>query len=183
VLFFRHLKIHEEKFCMALSKKIKDIPKESVCFSKQMHPYFSDSYEFSSDKEQSIKEFYFGIFNYIPKWVNCMMKIRNAIAKPLGFSSHPDITMSPPMSDFTVGSEAGFLTIKYLNEREVVSWAQDEHMDLYISVMMLRKGTYRVSSLVNLKSRRAILYMKIIQPFHQIIAKLTIKNAIKRARI
>lgn len=168
---------------MGLSPKIMDIAEESVFFSKKMNPNFSDSYEFSSEHEQSVKQCYLGIFNYIPQWLKWMMKIRNAIAKPHGFSSHPEVTMSPPTQDFSVGSHAGFLTISYINEREVVASAHDKHMDLLISVMMIAKDTYRVSNLVNLKTRRARLYMKIIQPFHPIIVKATIKKAIKMASV
>lgn len=168
---------------MPISIKSKDIPPDSYLCAKEQEPLYTDAFEFIGAKSQSIQAVYVGIFGVLPKWIVALMQLRNAMVKPFGFPVEQQIQMAPSLEAFDVGAKAGFLTIEHIDSSEVVAAAYDKHMDLWISVMEISKQVYRVSTLVNLKTRRAKIYMGLIKPLHKLVAKQSIISAAKHKRI
>lgn len=163
--------------------KLRPIHQESYLYTKTAEPYFSDAYDFVAVKSQSIEYVYHGIFGYMPNWIGSLLKIRNKLVKPFGFKVGNKFHMSPPLDKFYVGSQAGFIFIEHLDEREVVFAAYEDKMSFWISVMNVDEKLYRVSTLVNLHSRASQVYLKIIKPFHIFITKWSIHQAMQACRV
>ena len=110
------------------------------------------------------------------------LKVRNTIVKPLGFEVS-NTNMSLPIEQIAEGNKAGFLSFENVSENEVVCGAYEKNMDMWVSVLKISDNGFAVSTLVNLKTTTGRLYMALIKPFHKIIAKHGIKQAIKTGRL
>ncbi len=110
------------------------------------------------------------------------MKIRNSIVKHLGFSVS-NTEMSLPIEDIKEGKTAGFLTIEHVSSVELVCASYEKNMDMWLSVSKISNDQYAVSTLVNLKTKTGKVYMLVIKPFHKLIAKYCINQALKSGRI
>ena len=144
---------------------------------------FSDAYEFKATQLQSIDKVYMGVFGTLPNWVTFLMKLRNIVVKPFGLTTGSTIQMAPKTGQLCQGAKAGFLTIEHLDKHEIVANASDNDMGMYISVMHLEQQTYRISTLVNLKSCRAKIYVACVKPFHRRVVPQSIISALKANRI
>jgi len=123
----------------------------------------------------------YAIFAYLPQWVNVLMRIRNVIVSFFGFNVGQD-NLSPKSNELSVEDKAGFLTVTEKYNNEIISFAEDKHMDFYLSVA-IKDNTIIVSTLVNQKTIIGRIYVNCILPFHYIIARTVIRNAIKSGRI
>jgi len=164
---------------------VKEIPfpTQSLVEGKESSRFYRDSFKFSSSKTNlDAKRVYHAIFAYLPNSVQRALKVRNAIVKPFGFSAS-NTEMSLPLEEIKSGKKAGFLTIEQVTDEEVVCGAYENNMDMWLSVMKVAEGEYAVSTLVNLKTTTGRLYMALIKPFHKLVAKYCIKQAIKAGRL
>lgn len=123
----------------------------------------------------------YAIFAYLPQWVNALMRMRNRIVSVLGFEVGKS-NLRPKEGELSIGDKAGFLTISEKYEGEIISYAEDKHMDFYLSVA-IKGSDIIVSTLVNQKTLIGRMYVNLILPFHYIIARTVINNAIKAGRI
>jgi len=91
--------------------------------------------------------------------------------------------MSLAYEDIREGQEAGFLIIDKVSELELVCVAYEKNMDMWLSVLKVSDDQFAISTLVNLKTKVGKVYMIFIKPFHKIVAKYCIKQALKSGRI
>ena len=149
---------------------------------KQGKYYFRDALATRhSNNHLSPSQIQYAIFAYLPSWVNALMRVRNCIVSVFGFKVGKD-SLRPESSELSVGDRAGFLTISEKFEDEIISYAEDKHMDFYLSVA-IKNGNVIVSTLVNKKTLIGRIYVNAILPFHYVIARTVINNAIKAGRI
>lgn len=134
-----------------------------------------------TQQELSPAQLQYNIFAYMPTWVNGLMKLRNFLVKKLGFEVGQE-TMSKDHYKLEVGQKAGFLTIVEIHHNEIISFAEDQHMEFYLSVIKTAE-TVIVSTLVNPKNRIGKLYLSAVLPFHHLIARTVINNSAKAGRI
>lgn len=160
-----------------------DFPSTTEINGKESDVYYRDSFRVMV-KPQNLeaKQVYHRIFGFIPTPVQWAFKLRNSVVKWLGFSVS-NTEMSLPLDDIQVGKKAGFLTVEYVSELEIVCGAYEKNMDMWISVLRLDNQEFAISTLVNLKTKSGKIYMALIKPFHKMVAKYTIKQAIKAGRI
>lgn len=157
-------------------------PEQDILSQKTEAPYFRDALSAKISQQQlSPSELQYAIFNYMPNWVNQLMSLRNKIVKLFGFDVGQN-NMQPEKAELEVGDQAGFLTISEKYDDEIISHAEDKHMSFYISVKK-QNDTVIVSTLVNQKSLIGRVYVNAILPFHYVIARTVIYNAIKAERI
>lgn len=121
------------------------------------------------------------IFAFLPQWVNVLLQIRNHVVSVFGFKVGKD-SLRPTSNELSIGDKAGFLTVSEKHEGEIISIAEDKHMDFYLSVA-IKDSHIIVSTLVNQKTLIGRIYVNLILPFHYIIARTVINNAIKAGRI
>ncbi|WP_201778247.1 DUF2867 domain-containing protein [Thalassomonas viridans] len=150
---------------------------------KELNPYYCDSFKVkTSKKDLEAIEVYHSIFGFLPMPVQWALKIRNSIVKWLGFSAS-NTEMSLPLEDIVEGKKAGFLTIELVSDSEIICGAYEPNMDMWLSVLKISEQEFAVSTLVNLKTTSGKLYMAFIKPFHKLVAKYCIKQALKADRI
>ncbi|WP_318412045.1 DUF2867 domain-containing protein [Photobacterium leiognathi] len=145
--------------------------------------YYRDSFSVNiSQQNLNAIDVYYAIFAHLPKPVIIAMKIRNKIMGWLGFSAGAT-EVSLPKEQIATGKQAGFLVFESVSEMEVVAAAYEKNMDMWLSVLKLSEREYAVSTLVNLKTRSGRLYMAFIKPFHKLVAKFCIAQALRAKRI
>jgi len=160
-----------------------EFPAEAEINGKESQSYFRDSFKFRTNKTNlGAKNVYHSIFGFLPAPVQWALKIRNAIVKCFGFSAS-NTEMSLPLEDIVAGKKAGFLTIDAVSETEVICSAYEPNMDMWLSILKLSEHEFAVSTLVNLKTTSGKCYMNLIKPFHKLVAKYCIKQALKSGRI
>jgi len=149
---------------------------------KTHHHFFRDALATSrNNKELTPSQIQHAIFSHMPPWVNVLMKIRNRVVSIFGFEVGSD-NLKPKSDELEIGDRAGFLTISEKYQNEIISRAEDKHMEFYISVAV-PDNQIVVSTLVNQKTLIGRVYVNLILPFHYVIARTVINNAIKAGRI
>jgi hypothetical protein len=157
-------------------------PQSDNLAKKTKGPYFRDALAVKlTKKELSPSQLQHAIFAYMPNWVSTLMRLRNRIVKLFGFKVGAD-NLKPTSDELDIGDKAGFLTITEKSENEIISYSEDKHMTFYISVLKTSDEVI-VSTLVNQKTLIGRIYVNCILPFHYIIARTVINNAIKANRI
>ncbi len=160
-----------------------EFPAVTKIHGKEQGSYYRDSFKFKiNQSDLKAKHVYHGIFGFLPKPVQLALSLRNNLVKYFGFSAS-NTQMSLPLADIEAGKKAGFLTIESVVDSEIICGAYEANMDMWLSVLMLSKQEFAVSTLVNLKTRTGKIYMAIVKPFHKVIAKYCIKQALKSGRI
>jgi hypothetical protein len=160
-------------------------PKNDKLAAKISKHYFRDALATKRiNKDLSASQLQFAIFAYMPRWVGWLMKIRNYCVALFGFSvgTKEEGGMSPQVDEMKVGDHAGFLQVTEKTDHEIVSSAEDKHMDFYLSVA-IQGNDVVVSTLVNQKTIIGRIYVNLILPFHYVIARSVINNAIRAGRI
>lgn len=117
----------------------------------------------------------------MPSWVSKLMRARNRIVKLFGFEVGAD-NLTPNSDELKIGDKAGFLTVIEKTQDEIISYAEDKHMIFYISVLK-QADQVIVSTLVNQKTLIGRLYVNSILPFHYVIARTVMNNALKAKRL
>ena len=169
---------------MKLFRKINSLNKPFAdrLAEKEGEYYFRDALVVEATQNHlSPSQVQYAIFAYLPQWVNTLMRIRNRIVSVFGFKVGKD-NLTPTSDELSVGDKAGFLTISEKYEDEVISYAEDKHMDFYLSVS-IKNSQIIVSTLVNQQTLIGRVYVNLILPFHYVIARIVINNALKSGRI
>merc|ERR1711916_41409 len=111
----------------------------------------------------------------MPNWVNRMMTVRNKMVAAFGFNTGEGMMPAQVPNALNEGDRAGFLTVIKKTDREIISFAQDKHMQFYLSVRKAESQAV-VSTLVNPTTKIGWLYLQIIRPFHWLIARSVLHN-------
>lgn len=157
-------------------------PFNDALAEKQTRHFFRDALSTPINQHTlSPSQLQFAIFNTLPDWVTTLMKLRNRIVKVFGFKVGL-ASLKPACDEMEIGTKAGFLTVVEKRDDEIISVADDKHMTFYLSVRK-HNGQVIVSTLVNQKTIIGRIYVTGILPFHYIIARTVINNAINAQRI
>ncbi|WP_415903755.1 DUF2867 domain-containing protein [Neptuniibacter sp. QD48_55] len=160
-----------------------EFPSKTTIYGKESESYYRDSFQVSvRHNGLNAKDVYHRIFGYMPKSMQLALKIRNAVVKMFGFSAS-STEMSLSLNEIEEGRKAGFLNIELVTDGEVVCGAYEPNMDMWLSVMKTSDHEFAVSTLVNLKTKSGKIYMAMIKPFHKVVAKYCIHQAIKAGRL
>lgn len=150
--------------------------------TKATNHYFRDALAVTIQRNDlTPSQLQHAIFAHMPGWVSGLMSLRNRLVQVFGFEVGQS-NMAPQHSELETGETAGFLTVIEKYDNEIISHAEDKHMAFYLSVAKL-PGKVVVSTLVNQKTLLGRIYVNAILPFHYIIARVVINNAINAGRI
>lgn len=160
-----------------------EFPEATKICGKERGSFYRDSFKVQVSKEKlEARQVYHGIFGFLPQPVRLALRLRNSIMRWFGFSAS-SAEMSRPLEDIKAGKSAGFLVIDSVSISEVVCRASEANMDMWLSVLKLSEQEFAVSTLVNLKTGSGKAYMTCIKPFHKLVVKYSIRQALKFGRI
>lgn len=144
---------------------MKNIPTNSL-IEKYLPADYVDSYsrEIVCNKEITPNEFRNLAFNQLPKWIDWLMNLRNAIVKPFGLDTKSRFT--DMVSD--------------KNEHEEIFGMSDRHLDFHVSMWCGEhrdgKQDLRIITVVKYNNWFGRLYFFVIRLFHGIIIQSILKN-------
>lgn len=138
---------------------------------------FADGYSVQADRtyvdaEQAAR----AVFADPPRMVQCLMALRNEIVAPFGLKAGPDL------SDRGLGKIDVFPIISSTNA-EVVVGGDDRHLDfrVWIGIQPGAKGSeVTISTLVKINHPLGRLYLFAIMPFHKLLSRSLLQQAINR---
>lgn len=163
--------------------KAVSIPSDDYLSKQKQKSYFRDALAVPlQHKHLQPDQIQLAIFGYMPNWVNRMMTVRDKMVAALGFNTGEGMMPAQVPNALNEGDRAGFLTVIEKTDREIISFAQDKHMQFYLSVRKAESQAV-VSTLVNPTTKIGWLYLQIIRPFHWLIARSVLHNAAKQQRI
>lgn len=144
---------------------MRDIPKNSLIENFLPADYVDTfSREITGKQVITPQEFIHLAFNRPPKWLNWLMKLRNAIVKPLGLDTH---------SNFTEMIYAS-------SPNEEIFGMPDKHLTFHVSMWC---GDYkdgkqelRITTIVKYNNWFGKIYFFIIKPFHVVIIRSILNN-------
>ncbi len=157
---------------------------------------FCDAYEAKVSLPQlDVREAYEAIFAHQPKWVAILLSIRGLFASIVGLK-HPDINSNTTKVDkleasdsrapYQIGSRAGLFLVQAITAKELTLGLDDKHLNFRVSVLRsvdnnIEKVT--VSTVVELNNLLGRTYLQVIKPFHKLIVRTILQNALKAGRI
>lgn len=116
----------------------------------------------------------------MPPFVEQLMKLRNALVRPLGLKSGAKPLAAETEQAIRTGGSTSVMSVAAKAVDETVLWLTDRHLDCYISVRVAGCDTV-VSTAVHYHNRFGRFYMTCIRPFHNIVVRRSIKKAIQTA--
>lgn len=144
---------------------MKNIPTDSL-IANYLPADHIDTFSRVVARTQSItpKEFLDLAFTQLPKWINWLMKLRNAIVKPLKLE--------------TSGRFMDMICAK--SPTELIFGMPDKHLTFYVSMWCGdykdSKQELRITTVVKYNNWFGKLYFFVIRPFHNIIVNSLLKN-------
>ena len=129
---------------------------------------YSDSYslDVSSDAELCPGKLLESVFSDTPRWVNGLMRVRNALVAPFGLKA----------GESRVFRKA----IVEQSEREAILSNDDNHLifKVTLSVFPRPDGVRRIniSTVVQYHNRLGRIYFALIRPFHRIIVRRMLRR-------
>lgn len=148
--------------------KRKDIPADSL-IKNYLPADYMDSYSCVITSKQAIapEEFHNLAFNQLPEWIDWLMRLRNAIVKPLGLNTEGKFT--DMLSDKNAHEEIFGMPDKHLNF----------HVSMWCGEYKDEKQELRITTVVKYNNRLGRIYFFIIRPFHGIIIKSILNHLSK----
>lgn len=132
--------------------------------------YLPADYIDSFSKEVETKEsitpdaFFDMAFNQFPAWIDWLLKLRNAIVKPLGLDT------TSRFSD----------SICERNDNEIIWGMPDKHLNFHVSMWCGEyrdgKQELRITTVVKYNNWLGRAYFFVIRPFHRLIIKSILKR-------
>lgn len=132
---------------------------------------YSDSYslDVSSDAKLCPGELLESVFSDTPRWVNGLMKIRNAFVAPFGLKTGESRNVFRK-------------AIVEKSEQEAVLSNDDKHLIFTVSLSVISRpdGIRRIciSTAVQYHNRLGRIYFALIRPFHRIIVRHMLRRIV-----
>jgi len=138
---------------------------------------FSDSFS-TTNHTDDLGTISNSIFGTVPKWIEFLLKIRNAIVKLFGLKTEKPEDFN---TNFRVGGYIGFFKIYSIEDCEIILGADDKHLNFRVSIYNSKEEQFniKVTTLVEYNNRFGRIYMAVVKPFHHVIVKIMVKQAYK----
>jgi len=143
------------------------IPENSVIASGFGKIDYCDIYRIFKRTNNTAEEITTRLFK-LPKWANWLMSIRDAIVRIFRLKTSKEILQDFPTQNFPIISQ---------HENEIVSGANDNHLDYRLSILIDReKSSITFSTIVHFNNFLGRLYFIPVKLFHKIIVKAILKR-------
>lgn len=151
-------------------------------------PYW-DSYEAPLVRHDlAMHELYLALFAHHPRWAKWLLVLRGFIVAPFGLrrTTMADFDVVGIRSRYAVGDRIARFTLLAQNDTEIVTGADDKHLDFRVSVRKWRKdGADRValSTVVRPHNVFGRAYLFTILPFHRFGVRRLLSDAVSAGRL
>ncbi len=161
---------------------VTELPKESQILHFINKVDYQDSFMITlNNPTLKIEEIYFNIFSHVPKWIDNLLAFRNKVVGIFGLDTYKD-AKEVTLDSIKVGNKAGIFKIYDIQPQEIIAGEDDSHLNFRVSVIKQNKEAI-VSTVVKYNNKMGRLYMTAIMPFHKLVVKAMLKNALSNRRI
>jgi Protein of unknown function (DUF2867). len=126
-------------------------------------------------------ELQIGFWAYRPQWAISLMRLRNALVKPLKLNTD-NILTKERVSNIVEGNDSNSLRLYEKTANETILYKDDKHLRFYFSTQIVsineKELKVTVSTIVKFHNKIGRLYFAIISPFHTILVKCQFKRLI-----
>ncbi|MGM5629591.1 DUF2867 domain-containing protein [Apibacter raozihei] len=137
---------------------------------------------FFSEKNITPDDIQVAFWTNSPQWIKKMFKLRDILVKPLGIKPGNENDKLELAKSIRLGENYRFISIPAKSIHETLLCMNDKHLVMYFSAKIISetgdKKKLTITTLVNFHNLLGRLYFYIIYPFHCIIVKSMIKNAV-----
>lgn len=129
----------------------------------------------STDPEQLARF----IFGQQPGWINALLKVRDVLVAGFGIKTSSQLAN---VSAEDKSQRVGIFKIYRVTDREIVLGEDDSHLDFRLSILcepLPDNGEHRLvlSTVVHCHNRIGRVYIFIIEPFHTLVVRASLKRA------
>jgi hypothetical protein len=118
-----------------------------------------------------------------PGWVVTMMKVRNALVRPLGLKVDGALSSHPPEGPYATGDRVGIFRVFARRDEELLAGEDDRHLDFRISLRVVGEGatvSAVLTTLVRYNNWLGRAYFLPVAPFHRVIVPAMLRNGARR---
>jgi len=150
---------------------------------------FGDAYAVTVPaRAQSPEESFHAIMSSMPDWFRGLFKLRNRLVRPFGLIAprSAEIDRMMPKDSYAIGDRIGAFEFYGRTDREVISGADDKHLDFRLSVLRTRgekQDRITVTTLVKRHNLAGKLYLRSILPFHELGIRALLRNAVEEGKL
>jgi hypothetical protein len=163
------------------------VPSASKIRQTMKAVHFCDAYEAPLTRALSVEEAYRAVFGHAPAWADALMKIRGWMVYAFGLK-HPtkeqflaaEETFHRPAQ---VGQRIGIFTLQSIEPQELIAGEDDAHLDFRVSVFKGSEATVTVTTVVHINNLFGRIYIAAIKPFHRLIVRSMLQNAVDAGRL
>ncbi|GBU08764.1 hypothetical protein AwDysgo_20950 [Bacteroidales bacterium] len=136
-------------------------------------------------KKLSADELQVALWTVMPRWVNALFKLRNALVRPFGLKTDTPEDIDEKLKNMisNQGESVGAMSLLAKSENETLLLLSDSHLDAYASIHIATDGdtqTVTTITLVKYHNRFGRIYFFFIKPFHKVVVKSGLKSTLKR---
>jgi len=136
-----------------------------------------DSFEISSrTPDQDLVAIYAAVLGHLPKILKQLLVVRSHLVKPFGITGVSYKDLARPIDtgrSYSVGDKIGRWTLFAKHPQELITGANDRHLDFRVSVFRDTRPRIVLSTAVMTHSAFGRAYLVTILPFHRFgVAKL-----------
>jgi hypothetical protein len=146
-----------------------------------------DSYSIEvSRPDQSLVNFYAGAFGHLPTAFKHLLVLRSIIVRPFGISgvSHRELAQPiDPDRSYVVGEKIGRWTLYGQFDDELITGANDKHLDFRVSIFREAGPRVVLSTAVMTHNAFGRAYLATILPFHRFGVASLLTNASVAGRL
>ncbi len=168
------------------------VPSSSSILTVLKNVHFSDAYEASIARPSiDAQGAYAAIFGPKPGWILMLLKIRGVFANIAGLK-HPEITEVGAIEPnagrrpYAIGDRVGLFGVQSISAKELILGVDDKHLNFRVSVLRSLQNDIEkvtISTVVELNNGLGRAYLFLIKPFHKLIVRSILQNALDAGRI
>jgi len=150
---------------------------------------FRDAYEVVVPASgQSPEDSFHAIMESMPDWFRNLFKLRNKLVRPFGLiaPTSGELDAMAPKQGYERGDRIGVFEFYGLTEHEVITGADDKHLDFRLSVLRVKEGDrdrITVTTLVKRHNLAGRVYLRSILPFHELGLRSLLRNAADKGKL
>jgi hypothetical protein len=148
---------------------------------------YLDSFEVASRiREQDLVEIYAAVLGHLPKVFKRLLVVRSRLVKPLGIAGVSYGDLARPIDigqSYAVGDKIGRWTLFARYPDELITGANDRHLDFRVSVFRDAWPRIVLSTAVMTHNTFGRVYLATILPFHRFGVARLLDNASAAGRI
>jgi len=147
---------------------------------------FGDAYEVTVPASDiTPEESFHAIMGSMPDWFRNLFKLRNKLVRPFGLiaPTSNELDAVAPKGTYEIGDQIGTFEFYGRTNDEVISGADDKHLDFRLSILRVKEGRADRVTVITLVQRHNLagrVYLRSILPFHELGIRSLLRNAAEK---